>query len=234
MLPDTPTLEQYLQAADATRRARRRLRSPPRADADALEAARIQFLGDRRGELLSLQKALGTLPAEAASRRRPRIQRRQDATRRCARRAPHGARSRATSKGPQLDLTMPARHRWIGGKHPVTLVIDEIVEIFRELGFTVALGPETESEWYNFGALNFPPDHPAMDLHDTLYLGDGALLRTHTSPVQVRTLQRLRAARFASSRRAPCSAAIRSTRRMRRRSRRSRGSRSTRASRSST
>jgi phenylalanyl-tRNA synthetase alpha chain len=89
-----------------------------------------------------------------------------------------------------LDLTMPARHGWQGGKHPVTLVIDEIVAIFRELGFTVALGPESESEWYNFGALNFPPDHPAMDLHDTLYLGEGALLRTHTSPVQVRTLQR--------------------------------------------
>ena len=88
-----------------------------------------------------------------------------------------------------LDLTMPARERWRGATHPVTLVIDEIVAIFRELGFTVALGPESESEWYNFGALNFPPDHPAMDLHDTLYLGEGALLRTHTSPVQVRTLQ---------------------------------------------
>ncbi len=92
--------------------------------------------------------------------------------------------------GPRLDLTMPARTRWIGGKHPVTIVIDEIVAIFRELGFTVALGPESETEWYNFIALNFPPDHPAMDLHDTLYLGDNAVLRTHTSPVQVRTLQR--------------------------------------------
>ncbi len=89
-----------------------------------------------------------------------------------------------------LDLTMPARTRWRGGRHPVTLVIDEIVAIFREIGFTVALGPESESEWYNFGALNFPPDHPAMDMHDTFYLGEGALLRTHTSPVQVRTLQR--------------------------------------------
>ena len=92
--------------------------------------------------------------------------------------------------GHPLDLTMPARTRWRGGKHPVTLVIDEIVAIFREIGFTVALGPESESEWYNFSALNFPPDHPAMDMHDTLYLGEGALLRTHTSPVQVRTLQR--------------------------------------------
>jgi phenylalanyl-tRNA synthetase alpha chain len=72
----------------------------------------------------------------------------------------------------------------------VTLVIDEIESIFRELGFTVALGPEAETEWYNFGALNFPPNHPAMDLHDTLYLADDVLLRTHTSPVQVRTLQR--------------------------------------------
>ena len=90
----------------------------------------------------------------------------------------------------QIDLTMPSRERWRGGKHPVTIVIDEIVGIFRELGFTVALGPESDSEWYNFTSLNFPPDHPAMDMHDTLYLGEGALLRTHTSPVQVRTLQR--------------------------------------------
>jgi phenylalanyl-tRNA synthetase alpha chain len=72
----------------------------------------------------------------------------------------------------------------------VTLVVDEIVHIFRELGFTVAAGPEAETPWYNFGALNFPPDHPAMEMHDTLYIGEDALLRTHTSPVQVRTLQR--------------------------------------------
>ena len=73
--------------------------------------------------------------------------------------------------------------------HPVSLVIDEVVEIFRELGFTIALGPEAEHAWYNFGALNFPDDHPAMDLHDTLYIGEDQVLRTHTSPVQIRTLQ---------------------------------------------
>lgn len=89
-----------------------------------------------------------------------------------------------------FDPTMPGRATWTGSLHPVTLVIDEICDIFRELGFTIALGPEAETEWYNFGALNFPPDHPAMELHDTLYLGEGTLLRTHTSPVQVRTLQR--------------------------------------------
>jgi phenylalanyl-tRNA synthetase alpha chain len=64
---------------------------------------------------------------------------------------------------------MPARGQWRGAKHPVTVVIEEIEAIFRELGFTVALGPEAETEWYNFRALNFPADHPAMDMHDTLY-----------------------------------------------------------------
>jgi phenylalanyl-tRNA synthetase alpha chain len=87
------------------------------------------------------------------------------------------------------DLTMPGRATWRGAVHPVSAVIDEIAGIFRELGFTIALGPEAETEWYNFGALNFPPDHPAMEAHDTLYLSDDTLLRTHTSPVQVRTLQ---------------------------------------------
>ncbi len=95
----------------------------------------------------------------------------------------------ASAQADALDLSMPARRRWQGSLHPVTIVIDEICEIFRELGFTVALGPEAETELYNFTALNFPADHPAMELHDTLYLGEDTLLRTHTSPVQVRTLQ---------------------------------------------
>ncbi len=99
------------------------------------------------------------------------------------------ARQRTTATAATFDATMPARRTWQGSLHPVTIVIDEICEIFRELGFTIALGPEAETERYNFGALNFPPDHPAMELHDTLYLSDGTLLRTHTSPVQVRTLQ---------------------------------------------
>jgi len=110
-------------------------------------------------------------------------------------------RTTATDAGALLvqgaDLTMPGRMRWVGAEHPVTKVVDEIVDIFRGIGFTVALGPEVETEWYNFLALNFPADHPAMDMHDTLYLdappaaGEPAgrlLLRTHTSPVQIRTL----------------------------------------------
>jgi phenylalanyl-tRNA synthetase alpha chain len=100
------------------------------------------------------------------------------------------ARQAAAAGTSAVDRTMPARRAWRGSLHPVTLVIDEICDIFRELGFTIALGPEAETEFYNFGALNFPADHPAMELHDTLYLGEQTLLRTHTSPVQVRTMQR--------------------------------------------
>ncbi|HEY2065245.1 MAG TPA: phenylalanine--tRNA ligase subunit alpha [Gemmatimonadaceae bacterium] len=187
-LPDKPTLQEYIDHSGqmATRGTQEIERA---SDEASLEEARIRYLGDKRGELLQFQKALGTLPIEV----------RRDAGRQFnavktqltdAVEARLAALRRATSKGPALDLTMPARRRWRGANHPVTVVIDEIVAIFRELGFTVALGPESETEWYNFRALNFPADHPAMDMHDTLYLGEGALLRTHTSPVQVRTLQR--------------------------------------------
>ncbi|MBW8768217.1 MAG: phenylalanine--tRNA ligase subunit alpha [Gemmatimonadetes bacterium] len=190
MLSDSgpPTLAQYLQtAADLTTRGVAALGAA--ADADALEEVRIQFLGDKRGELLALQKALGALPpADRREAGRAFNETKTALTQALEER--RAALKRATTGRLQLDPTMPGRRRWVGGKHPVTVVIDEIVGIFRELGFTVALGPESESEWYNFGALNFPPDHPAMDLHDTLYLGEGTLLRTHTSPVQIRTLQR--------------------------------------------
>jgi phenylalanyl-tRNA synthetase alpha chain len=101
----------------------------------------------------------------------------------------HAALSASKPAPAAIDLSMPARRPWRGAKHPVTIVMEEIETIFRDLGFTIATGPEAEHEWYNFGALNFPPDHPAMDMHDTLYLERGGLLRTHTSPVQIRTLQ---------------------------------------------
>ena len=112
--------------------------------------------------------------------------------------APSLRQADAEAERRSIDLTMPARRRWIGAVHPVSAVIDEIAEIFRGLGFAIALGPEVETDWYNFLALNFPADHPAMDLHDTLYLdappavdeqGAGRLLlRTHTSPVQIRVM----------------------------------------------
>ncbi len=95
---------------------------------------------------------------------------------------------------------MPGRRRWVGAEHPVTRVVDEIVEIFRELGFTVALGPETETEWYNFLALNFPPDHPAMDMHDTLYLDAPPVTRERAGRCScARTRRRCRSARMLDS-----------------------------------
>src|SRR5689334_23257317 len=159
------------------------------ADAAALEEARIAFLGDRQGRVKSLQEALRGVSKEdkpAAGKRfneaRTRLEEALE-TRRTA-------LSRSTSSSKGEDLSLPPRRVWRGAKHPVTLVIEEIEQIFRELGFTIAQGPEAESEWYNFGSLNFPPNHPALDAHDTLYLESGGLLRTHTSPVQMRTLQK--------------------------------------------
>ena len=159
------------------------------ADAAALEEARIAFLGDRQGRIKGLQEALRGVSKEdkpAAGKRfneaRTRLQEALDNR--------HAALARSTSSSKHEDLSLPARRQWRGAKHPVTLVIEEIEQIFRELGFTIAQGPEAESEWYNFGSLNFPANHPALDAHDTLYLEGGGLLRTHTSPVQTRTLQK--------------------------------------------
>jgi phenylalanyl-tRNA synthetase alpha chain len=158
-------------------------------DLDALEAARVAYLGDRQGRVKALQEALKSIAKDdkpAAGKRfneaRTRLQSLHDERKTALGRARRGAA--------KDDLSLPERRVWKGAKHPVTLVIEEIEGIFRELGFTVAQGPEAETEWYNFGSLNFPPNHPALDAHDTLYLEGGGLLRTHTSPVQVRTLQR--------------------------------------------
>lgn len=169
-------------------------------DAPALEAEQIAVLGRKSGALTALLRQLPALPVEERKRFGAEVnalKARFEAAFAERRAALETAR---TGGGPAVDLTMPARRRWTGGVHPVTQVMDRVVEIFRGLGFTIATGPEIEDEWYNFFALNFPPEHPALDLHDTLYLesrvashesrGDARLLlRTHTSPVQIRVMQ---------------------------------------------
>ena len=157
-------------------------------DPESLEQARIAFLGDRQGRVKALQEALRGISKDdkpAAGKRFNETRSRLEAA--------HAERmtaiARTSTPREQEDLSLPSRRQWRGAKHPVTLVIEEIEDIFRELGFTVAQGPEAETDWYNFGSLNFPPNHPALDAHDTLYLESGGLLRTHTSPVQMRTLQ---------------------------------------------
>lgn len=162
------------------------------ADSDErLADIRAELVGRQRGRLTALMQALPSLPAEQRRDAGAAVNRVKVALE-AALDAQGVALAAAARRGPALDPTMPGRDRWLGARHPVTAVIDEIAAIFRELGFTIGLGPEAERDWYNFGALNFPPDHPAMDMHDTLYLHDGAVLRTHTSPVQVRTLQQFK------------------------------------------
>jgi phenylalanyl-tRNA synthetase alpha chain len=150
---------------------------------------RNSLVGRTGGRLTDIMSALGSLPKEdrraagqLANATKVAIEELLE-----KRRAELAGAAKAVEIG---DPSMPARENWRGSVHPVSLVIDEVCEIFRQLGFTIALGPEAETEWYNFSALNFPADHPAMELHDTLYLEGGGLLRTHTSPVQIRTLQR--------------------------------------------
>lgn len=159
------------------------------ADAEALEAARITLLGRKEGRLTALLRHLGGLPPEerpavgaVANRVKGVLQERLEA-RAAELEASRGAATEA------LDLTLPGRPSWRGARHPVTIVIDEICEVLASLGFTRVRGPEAETEWHNFTALNTPLDHPAADMHDTFYLAPGLLLRSHTSPVQIRTMQ---------------------------------------------
>jgi phenylalanyl-tRNA synthetase alpha chain len=159
------------------------------ASLDAWSEARNALVGRKSGRLTGLMSLLPTLPADERRAAGAAVNALKQAVE-AALDERQAALQSAALPPTALDLTMPGRAKWRGALHPVTRVLDEICDIFRELGFSIALGPEAETEWYNFGALNFPPDHPAMDMHDTLYLEEGTLLRTHTSPVQVRTMQR--------------------------------------------
>jgi phenylalanyl-tRNA synthetase alpha chain len=169
-----------------------RLTAVTALDAPGLEAERIAVLGRKQGALTAAMKTLATLPIEERKRFGAEVNRLKEAFESAL--AARGAALATQHPASSIqDLSMPGRGRWIGALHPITRVMDEIIGIFRELGFAVAVGPEAETEWYNFGALNFPADHPAMDMHDTLYLSQGpgekVLLRTHTSPVQIRVMQ---------------------------------------------
>ena len=157
-------------------------------DSEAVEAVRIQFLGRKEGRLSAVMRELGGLSSQerpqvgaAANRAKARVQ--------TAIEERMAGLSAGESQPLLTDPTLPARDQWMGAYHPVTRVVDELWQIFRSLGFTRARGPEAETEWYNFVALNTPLDHPAADEQDTIYLDKPNLLRSHTSPVQIRTLQ---------------------------------------------
>jgi len=172
---------------------RERLQEIPQADERRLQDLKTEILGRKAGALTKILVALPGL--EPAARKQVgaaanTLKREFEAALAARERGLKDAAGVAAG----VDLKMPGRARWRGGLHLVTRVMDEICAIFREIGFTRAVGPEVETEWYNFGALNFPKDHPAIDAQDSFYLeGEGGyLLRTHTSPVQIRTMEQHR------------------------------------------
>jgi len=167
---------------------RERLKEIPQADARRLQELKNELLGRKAGALTEILKGLPKLaPAERKAVGGAANALKQDLEQAFA--AREQALARAARAPGAADRTMPGRAQWTGGLHLVTQVVDEICDIFKELGFTRAVGPEAETEWYNFYSLNFPKDHPALDAQDSFYLGGDMLLRTHTSPVQVRTLE---------------------------------------------
>lgn len=153
-----------------------------------LESLRVDFLG-RKGRLAQIMSQLPQLPPQE----RPAVgQAANSVKERCN--ALFEAHKSALAAGQEaaalarFDASLPGRAPWRGSLHPTTLITEEICGIFKGLGFDVASGPEVEIDHYNFEALNMPPEHPARDMQDTLYITDTVLMRTHTSPVQVRTM----------------------------------------------
>ncbi|MEZ5541014.1 MAG: phenylalanine--tRNA ligase subunit alpha [Pseudomonadota bacterium] len=161
------------------------------ADAGVLEDVRVRYLG-KKGLLTEQLKQLGQLPATerpAAGQEINRVKQRVQGELDARRAALQAAALDAQLAGERIDVTLPGRGQAGGGLHPVTLTMRRIEALFRPLGFTVDEGPEIEDDHHNFGALNIPDHHPARAMHDTFYFDAHTLLRTHTSPVQVRVME---------------------------------------------
>ncbi len=157
-----------------------------------LREFQLRFLG-KKGELKAVLRGMGKLPPEE----RPTVGRMANQIKELLERAieekeallrQREEKERLASEG--IDVTLPGRGPEMGGVHPITRVLREIEDVFVSMGFQVAEGPEIETDYYNFEALNIPSHHPARDMQDTFYLLEGLLLRTHTSPVQIRVMER--------------------------------------------
>ena len=165
------------------------------SDSRSLDSVRVRFLG-KKGELTGLLKQLGRLPPEQRRAAGQAVNQAKQTLEQAI-----GAREQALAaahleerlSAEQVDVTLPGRTQTFGGPHPVSRTLDRILDLFRQLGFSVATGPEVEDDYHNFEALNFPEHHPARAMHDTFYLPDGRLLRTHTSPVQIRVMKDVKA-----------------------------------------
>ena len=162
---------------------------------DGVEAVRVQALG-KNGSITQLMKSLGGMAPDERLRVAPQYQALRETVFAAieAKKAALGrAHLDARLASERLDMSLPATPSPQGSIHPISQVMDELSEIFADLGFAVAEGPEIETDWHNFTALNIPPEHPARAMHDTFYVqpeggGERMVLRTHTSPVQIRTM----------------------------------------------
>ena len=159
--------------------------------AEALEELRIRFLG-KKGELTSVMKGMGALSPEE----RPRIGQLANEVRDFIGSELEKQKTKILEaaqeqkiKDETIDVTIPGKSCSCGGKHPLTLALEDLEDIFIGMGFSIAEGPEVELDYYNFEALNIPKNHPARDTQDTFYINDNVVLRTQTSPVQVRTME---------------------------------------------
>jgi phenylalanyl-tRNA synthetase alpha chain len=160
------------------------------SDVAALDAVRVTYLG-KKGELTARAKTVSQLPVserpaagQEINRAKQGLQERLNVRREQL----ETAALDAALVGESVDVTLPGRGSSIGGRHPVTRTMARIESIFRDAGFGIRSGPEIEDDFHNFTALNFPEDHPARAMHDTFFFPGGKLLRTHTSPVQIRSM----------------------------------------------
>lgn len=160
------------------------------ADLEEIENLRVKYLG-KKGALTQVLRGMGKLSGEE----RPAVGKLANEVRDCLENELELARKEVKSKEKDaqlsqesVDVTLPGRDILIGKKHPMTQVLDEIKEIFMGMGFSIAEGPEIETDYYNFERLNLPADHPARDMQDTFFISEGVLLRTQTSPVQAHVM----------------------------------------------
>jgi phenylalanyl-tRNA synthetase alpha chain len=160
------------------------------SDLEELDTFHVEYLG-RDGEIRQVFQSLGEVPDDQRAeigRRTNQLKDQLESRYEDKKETLSGSTGEA-ERADWMDVTLPGRRPDDGSLHPINLVLDEITSLFEYMGFRREDGPQVETEWYNFEALNIPEDHPARDMHDTFYLEDDRLLRTHTSPVQIRTME---------------------------------------------
>jgi phenylalanyl-tRNA synthetase alpha chain len=163
-----------------------------RAGCGGLDELKVRYLG-KKGEIYGLMRGMGALPADQRPAFGQKVNELRDLAEERFAALEAAAADRTIAEklsASTVDPTLPGTRTEIGHLHPLTLVRDDTIDFFRGMGFELAEAPEVDHEWYNFEALNIPADHPARDMHDTFYVDEGVVLRTHTSNVQVHYLLR--------------------------------------------